>query len=200
MRAYRSYTLPGPVCCTVKHPTARAKAIHPPLNPLWLVSCAVKHPAAHAWNASRHGPPYLNPSLGPGSNVSAGFSFQSLLLHTYVGVCPVALQIKNKFHSTTPTPTPHPRDSLLPKLEKASIEKSLPDSSDTCKAFRQAVVNTLEWRLFYIPSFKIFCSVVRLFDYGPVLSLSLVEKNEVENITWTNEKRGPTTEYKEKAQ
>ncbi|KAL2340119.1 hypothetical protein Fmac_008059 [Flemingia macrophylla] len=68
MQAYRSHTLPGSVCCTVKHPGARAKAIHPPLNPLWPVSCTVKHTAAHAWNASRHGPPCLNPSPGLGSN------------------------------------------------------------------------------------------------------------------------------------
>ncbi|KAL2340878.1 hypothetical protein Fmac_008818 [Flemingia macrophylla] len=84
------------------------------------------------------------------------------------------------------------------KLKKASIEKSLLDSSDTREAFRQAMVNTLEWRLFYIPSFKIFCNVARLFDYGPMLSLSLVEENEVENKIWTNEKREPTKKYKEK--
>ncbi|XP_074569150.1 glycine--tRNA ligase, mitochondrial 1-like [Curcuma longa] len=35
------------------------------------------------------------------------------------------------------------------------------------KAFRQAVVNTLERRLFYIPSFKIYRGVAGLYDYGP---------------------------------
>ncbi|KAM0950305.1 putative glycine--tRNA ligase [Dioscorea sansibarensis] len=34
-------------------------------------------------------------------------------------------------------------------------------------AFRQAVVNTLERRLFFIPSFKIYRGVAGLYDYGP---------------------------------
>ncbi|KDP23259.1 hypothetical protein JCGZ_23092 [Jatropha curcas] len=61
------------------------------------------------------------------------------------------------------------------KLEKSSIEKQLqaavagngPDSSISREAFRQAVVNTLERRLFYIPSFKIYRGVAGLYDYGP---------------------------------
>jgi len=32
---------------------------------------------------------------------------------------------------------------------------------------RQAVVNTLERKLFYIPSFKIYRGVAGLYDYGP---------------------------------
>lgn len=35
------------------------------------------------------------------------------------------------------------------------------------EAFRQAVVNTLERRLFYIPSFSIYGGVAGLYDYGP---------------------------------
>ncbi|WOK94466.1 glycine--tRNA ligase, mitochondrial 1-like [Canna indica] len=35
------------------------------------------------------------------------------------------------------------------------------------ETFRQAVVNTLERRLFYIPSFKIYRGVAGLYDYGP---------------------------------
>ncbi|XP_009780577.1 glycine--tRNA ligase, mitochondrial 1-like [Nicotiana tabacum] len=35
------------------------------------------------------------------------------------------------------------------------------------EAFRQAVINTLERRLFYIPSFKIYRGVAGLYDYGP---------------------------------
>ncbi|XP_019170112.1 PREDICTED: glycine--tRNA ligase, mitochondrial 1-like [Ipomoea nil] len=35
------------------------------------------------------------------------------------------------------------------------------------EAFRQAVTNTLERRLFYIPSFKIYRGVAGLYDYGP---------------------------------
>ncbi|WJX75100.1 glycine--tRNA ligase [Trifolium repens] len=60
------------------------------------------------------------------------------------------------------------------KLEKSSIEKSLQsllsgtgNGSDSREAFRQSVVNTLERRLFYIPSFKIYRGVAGLYDYGP---------------------------------
>ncbi|KAK1570438.1 hypothetical protein Q3G72_001859 [Acer saccharum] len=61
------------------------------------------------------------------------------------------------------------------KLEKSSIERELQsivsgngaDSSVTREAFRQAVANTLERRLFYIPSFKIHRGVAGLYDYGP---------------------------------
>ncbi|KAL3617651.1 hypothetical protein CASFOL_037972 [Castilleja foliolosa] len=35
------------------------------------------------------------------------------------------------------------------------------------EAFRQAAVNTLERRLFYIPSFQIYGGVAGLYDYGP---------------------------------
>jgi len=58
------------------------------------------------------------------------------------------------------------------KLEKSSMEKSLQSllaasGSDSREAFRQSVVNTLERRLFYIPSFKIYHGVAGLYDYGP---------------------------------
>ncbi|XVE66080.1 hypothetical protein DITRI_Ditri08aG0052500 [Diplodiscus trichospermus] len=61
------------------------------------------------------------------------------------------------------------------KLEKSSIEKELQaavsgndgDGALSREAFRQAVVNTLERRLFYIPSFKIYRGVAGLYDYGP---------------------------------
>ena len=59
------------------------------------------------------------------------------------------------------------------KLEKASVEKQLQerisngDGSISKEAFRQSVVNTLERRLFYIPSFKIYRGVAGLYDYGP---------------------------------
>ncbi|KAL2234515.1 UNVERIFIED_CONTAM: Glycine--tRNA ligase, mitochondrial 1 [Sesamum indicum] len=35
------------------------------------------------------------------------------------------------------------------------------------EAFRQAVLNTLERRLFYIPSYKIYGGIAGLYDYGP---------------------------------
>ncbi|KAL4572902.1 hypothetical protein LXL04_019690 [Taraxacum kok-saghyz] len=61
------------------------------------------------------------------------------------------------------------------KLEKTSIETQLKASISgdangsvlSREAFRQAVVNTLERRLFYIPSFKIYRGVAGLYDYGP---------------------------------
>ncbi|XP_010250511.1 PREDICTED: glycine--tRNA ligase, mitochondrial 1-like [Nelumbo nucifera] len=61
------------------------------------------------------------------------------------------------------------------KLDKASTEKQLQDAVSgngnanavNRDAFRQAVVNTLERRLFYIPSFKIYRGVAGLYDYGP---------------------------------
>ncbi|XP_050223289.1 glycine--tRNA ligase, mitochondrial 1-like [Mercurialis annua] len=62
------------------------------------------------------------------------------------------------------------------KNEKSSVEKQLQalvtgtgaaDSSLNREAFRQAVVNTLERRLFFIPSFKIYRGVAGLYDYGP---------------------------------
>lgn len=57
------------------------------------------------------------------------------------------------------------------KLEKSAVEKQLQASigngSHNREAFRQNVVNTLERRLFYIPSFKIYGGVAGLFDYGP---------------------------------
>lgn len=60
------------------------------------------------------------------------------------------------------------------KLEKASVERQLQAvvsgngaGLGSRDAFRQAVVNTLERRLFYIPSFKIYRGVAGLYDYGP---------------------------------
>ncbi|PWA86797.1 glycyl-tRNA synthetase / glycine--tRNA ligase [Artemisia annua] len=65
------------------------------------------------------------------------------------------------------------------KLEKTEIENELKaaisggsDGSNSFNGmsrdtFRQAVVNTLERRLFYVPSFKIYRGVAGLYDYGP---------------------------------
>ncbi|KAJ8773563.1 hypothetical protein K2173_005809 [Erythroxylum novogranatense] len=61
------------------------------------------------------------------------------------------------------------------KLEKSSIEKqlraavagSVVDGPINGEAFRQTLANTLERRLFYIPSFKIYRGVAGLYDYGP---------------------------------
>ncbi|XP_010066465.2 glycine--tRNA ligase, mitochondrial 1 [Eucalyptus grandis] len=61
------------------------------------------------------------------------------------------------------------------KIEKADVEKRLQaavsggagDGALTREAFRHAVVNTLERRLFFIPSFKIYRGVAGLYDYGP---------------------------------
>ncbi|KAI4343455.1 hypothetical protein L6164_010800 [Bauhinia variegata] len=61
------------------------------------------------------------------------------------------------------------------KLEKTSVERKLQaclsnaggENFTNKESFRQAVVNTLERRLFYIPSFKIYGGVAGLYDYGP---------------------------------
>ncbi|XP_077212109.1 glycine--tRNA ligase, mitochondrial 1-like [Tasmannia lanceolata] len=58
------------------------------------------------------------------------------------------------------------------KIETESIAGKLQaviagTSSGSREAFRQAVVNTLERRLFYIPSFRIYGGVAGLYDYGP---------------------------------
>ncbi|KAM6553011.1 hypothetical protein CsatB_013773 [Cannabis sativa] len=61
------------------------------------------------------------------------------------------------------------------KLEKTTLEKDLQatvtgsggDGSVSREEFRQLVSNTLERRLFYIPSFKIYRGVAGLYDYGP---------------------------------
>ncbi|KAL5979608.1 hypothetical protein ACLOJK_019514 [Asimina triloba] len=62
------------------------------------------------------------------------------------------------------------------KLEGTAIERQLQavvsngENSEgglSKEAFRQGVVNTLERRLFYIPSFKIYRGVAGLYDYGP---------------------------------
>ncbi|GAB2219773.1 hypothetical protein Droror1_Dr00007410 [Drosera rotundifolia] len=60
------------------------------------------------------------------------------------------------------------------KLQKSEAERQLRDvigggeeGGVSREAFRQAVGNTLERRLFYIPSFKIYRGVAGLYDYGP---------------------------------
>ncbi|KAF6169744.1 hypothetical protein GIB67_004136 [Kingdonia uniflora] len=61
------------------------------------------------------------------------------------------------------------------KLDKASTERKLLDAVGGAnggngvsnEVFRQLVNNTLERRLFYIPSFKIYRGVAGLYDYGP---------------------------------
>lgn len=63
------------------------------------------------------------------------------------------------------------------KLEVAAVAKRLQAEGSangeggtgglSKDAFRQTVVNTLERRLFFIPSFKIYRGVAGLYDYGP---------------------------------
>ncbi|CAL9074813.1 unnamed protein product [Musa textilis] len=51
---------------------------------------------------------------------------------------------------------------------QAAVSRNVDGSiAGSREAFRQAVVNTLERRLFYIPSFKIYRGVAGLYDYGP---------------------------------
>lgn len=56
--------------------------------------------------------------------------------------------------------------SAVAKRLQAVVSSSGGGSGDR-EAFRQAVLNTLERRLFYIPSFKIYRGVAGLYDYGP---------------------------------
>ncbi|XP_051115675.1 glycine--tRNA ligase, mitochondrial 1-like [Andrographis paniculata] len=53
------------------------------------------------------------------------------------------------------------------ELQQACLEMEAAQEALKREAFRQAVVNTLERRLFYIPSFKIYRGVAGLYDYGP---------------------------------
>lgn len=41
------------------------------------------------------------------------------------------------------------------------------DAAQSREEFKNLVKNTLERRLFYIPSFKIYGGVAGLYDYGP---------------------------------
>lgn len=49
----------------------------------------------------------------------------------------------------------------------ASQEDVAPQSREAQEAFKLAVKNTLERRLFYIPSYKIYGGVAGFYDYGP---------------------------------
>ncbi|KAG0500264.1 hypothetical protein HPP92_000336 [Vanilla planifolia] len=83
------------------------------------------------------------------------------------------LQLRHRFFSVSTA------DTALPPMDASSSEvASLSRRLQTVittngggagnrEAFRQAVVNTLERRLFYIPSFKIYRGVAGLYDYGP---------------------------------
>ena len=53
------------------------------------------------------------------------------------------------------------------RLQAAVSRNGDGSTAGSREAFRQAVVNTLERRLFYIPSFKIYRGVAGLYDYGP---------------------------------
>ncbi|CAN6248417.1 unnamed protein product [Urochloa humidicola] len=62
-------------------------------------------------------------------------------------------------------PTPSTRASAARPL--ASMAASPAAAAMSRDAFRAAVTNTLERRLFYVPSFKIYGGVAGLYDYGP---------------------------------
>lgn len=55
----------------------------------------------------------------------------------------------------------------LSEQQKAYEKATGKTSSQNKEAFRAALTNTLERRLFYIPSFKIYGSVAGFYDYGP---------------------------------
>ncbi|CAM0904830.1 unnamed protein product [Alopecurus aequalis] len=60
---------------------------------------------------------------------------------------------------------PHPPQTLV--AAATSTTRQLADMAGNREAFRVAVANTLERRLFYVPSFKIYGGVAGLYDYGP---------------------------------
>ncbi|TKW04104.1 hypothetical protein SEVIR_7G087600v4 [Setaria viridis] len=62
----------------------------------------------------------------------------------------------------TPAPTARPLASMAAPAAPAGGTAAM--SRD---AFRAAVTNTLERRLFFVPSFKIYGGVAGLYDYGP---------------------------------
>ncbi|KAF7009014.1 hypothetical protein CFC21_023643 [Triticum aestivum] len=63
---------------------------------------------------------------------------------------------------------PHPPQTLAAAAVGAtSTTRKLAAMAGNREAFRVAVGNTLERRLFYVPSFKIYGGVAGLYDYGP---------------------------------
>jgi glycyl-tRNA synthetase len=69
-----------------------------------------------------------------------------------------------------PPPPPPPLTDTAPPLITNPQElgdASGATTSSSREAFRAAVVNVLERRLFFIPSFKIYGAVAGLYDYGP---------------------------------
>ncbi|KAI7984929.1 hypothetical protein LOK49_LG14G01325 [Camellia lanceoleosa] len=61
----------------------------------------------------------------------------------------------------------HTQSFSLVGLRFVEMDAAPQEAHNNREAFRQAVVNTLERRLFYIPSFKIYRGVAGLYDYGP---------------------------------
>ncbi|KAL7161956.1 hypothetical protein ACSBR2_042436 [Camellia fascicularis] len=61
----------------------------------------------------------------------------------------------------------HTKSFSLVGLRFVEMDAAPQEAHNNREAFRQAVVNTLERRLFYIPSFKIYRGVAGLYDYGP---------------------------------
>ncbi|XP_044966381.1 glycine--tRNA ligase, mitochondrial 1-like [Hordeum vulgare subsp. vulgare] len=64
---------------------------------------------------------------------------------------------------------PHPPQTLAAAAAGAttSTTRKLAAMAGNREAFRVVVANTLERRLFYVPSFKIYGGVAGLYDYGP---------------------------------
>ncbi|TVU14741.1 hypothetical protein EJB05_38232 [Eragrostis curvula] len=85
------------------------------------------------------------------------------------------LLLRRVLVSSAPSPralfaNPHrllrPPKTLSPAVRRLTAMAS-EASSMTREAFRAAVTNTLERRLFFVPSFKIYGGVAGLYDYGP---------------------------------
>uniref|UniRef100_A0A0D9W4E5 glycine--tRNA ligase n=1 Tax=Leersia perrieri TaxID=77586 RepID=A0A0D9W4E5_9ORYZ len=65
------------------------------------------------------------------------------------------------------SPQPLAAAVLLRQLGTMAAAQAAPAAGSQREAFRVAVTNTLERRLFYVPSFKIYGGVAGLYDYGP---------------------------------
>ncbi|GJN27774.1 hypothetical protein PR202_gb15824 [Eleusine coracana subsp. coracana] len=86
-----------------------------------------------------------------------------VLLSSSSAPSPSRAQLANQAHRFL-----HPPETLLsPAARRRLAAMASAAPSMTREAFRAAVNNTLERRLFFVPSFKIYGGVAGLYDYGP---------------------------------
>lgn len=114
-------------------------------------------------------PPFSGTDIGKSPLPIPPISTFSMRIYTR------ALSLASTLHRSGKTPLSRSKtliSSSLSTMAAATASSTQPPAAPTGsaagrEAFRQAVVNTLERRLFYIPSFKIYRGVAGLYDYGP---------------------------------